>query len=93
MCVIRSRQSYLSRYHAIIPYFSHLPSRKIKTFLVPWVYLIPFPAISKPYFLISRLKKWQIPRPEKALLDPSEHPITGRDAILHHPAFLNNHLS
>ena len=70
MCFIRSRQNYLSRYHAIISYFSRLPSRKIKKFPVPWVYLIPFPAILKPNFPISRLKKWQIPRPEKALLDP-----------------------
>ena len=70
MCFIRSRQNYLSRYHAIISYFSRLPSRKIKTFPVPWVYLIPFPAILKPNFPISRLKKWQIPRPEKALLGP-----------------------
>ena len=71
MCFIRSRENYLSRYHAIISYFSRLPSRKIKTFPVPWAYLIPFPAILKPNFLISRLKKWQIPRPEKALLCPS----------------------
>ena len=70
MCFIRSRQNYLSRYHAIISYFSRLPSRKIKTFPVPWVYLIPFPAILKPNFPISRLKKWQILRPEKALLGP-----------------------
>ena len=40
------------------------------TFPVPWVYLIPFLAILKPNFPISRLKKWQIPHPEKALLDP-----------------------
>ena len=70
MCFIRSRENYLSRYHAIISYFSRLPSRKIKTFPVPWVYLIPFPIILKPNFPISRLKKWQIPRPEKALLGP-----------------------
>ena len=68
----RSRENYLSPYHAIISYFPLLPSRKIKTFLVPWVYLIPFPAILKPNFPLSRLKKWQIPRPEKALLDPSK---------------------
>ena len=70
MCFIRSRQNYLSRYHAINSYFSRLPSRKIKTFPVSWVYLIPFPAILKPNFPLSRHKKWQIPRPEKALLDP-----------------------
>ena len=70
MWFIRSRQNYLSRYHAINSYFSRLPNRKIKTFPVPWVYLIPFPAIVKPNFPLSRLKKWQIPRPEKALLDP-----------------------
>ena len=70
MCFIRSRQNYLSRYHAIISYFSRLPSKKIKTFPVPCVYLIPFPAIFKPNFPISRLKKWQIPRPETALSDP-----------------------
>ena len=75
MCSNRSRQNYLSRYHAIISYFSRLPSRKIKTFPVPWVYLIPFPAILKPNFPISRLKKWQIPRPEKALLGPCEDPL------------------
>ena len=69
-CFIRSRQNYLSRYHATNSYFSRLPSRKIKTFSVSWVYLIPFPAILKPNFLLSRLKKWQIPRPEKALLNP-----------------------
>ena len=70
MCFIRSHQNYLSRYHAIISYFSRLRSRKIKTFPVPWMYLIPFPAILKPNFQLSRLKKWQILRPEKALLDP-----------------------
>ena len=70
MCFIRSRQNYLSRYHAIISYFSRLPSRKIKTLPVPWVYLVPFPTISKLNFLMSHLKKWQIPRPEKALLGP-----------------------
>ena len=32
--------------------------------------LIPFPENLKPTFLVSRLKKWQIPRPEKALLGP-----------------------
>ena len=72
MCFIRSPQNYLSRYHAIISYFSRLPSRKIKTFPVPWVYLIPFPAILKPDFPISHRKKWQIPRPEKALLGPQQ---------------------
>ena len=70
MSFIRSGQNYLSRYHAIISYFSRLPSRKIKKVPVPWVYLIPFPAILKSNFPISRLKKWQIPRPEKALLGP-----------------------
>ena len=70
MCFIRSRQNYLSRYHAIISYFFRLPSRKMKPFPVPWVYLIPFRAISKPNFPIFRLKKWQIPRPEIALLGP-----------------------
>ena len=60
----------MSRYHAIIPYFSRLPSREIKTFPVPLVYLIPFLVILKPNFPISRLGKWQIPRPEKALLGP-----------------------
>ena len=70
MCFIRSRQNYLFRYHAIISYFSQLSSGKIKTFPVPLVYLIPFPAILKPNFPISRLKKWQIPRLEKALLAP-----------------------
>ena len=74
MCFIRSRQNHLSRYHAIISYFSRLRSRKIKTFPVLWVYLIPFPAILKPNFLLSRLKKWQSPRPEKALLDPLDLP-------------------
>ena len=70
MCFISSRQNYLSRYHAIISDFSRLPSKKNKTFPVPWVYLIPFPAILKPNFPLSRHKKWQIPRPEKALLGP-----------------------
>ena len=70
MRFIRSHQNYLSRYHAIISYFPRLQSRKIKTFSVPWVYLIPFAAILKPNFPISRLKMWQIPRPEKALLGP-----------------------
>ena len=28
------------------------------------IFLIPFPAILRPTFPISRLKKWQIPRPE-----------------------------
>ena len=60
----------MSRYHAIISYFTRLPSRKIKKFPVPWVYLIPFPVILKSNFPISRLKKWQIPRPKKALLGP-----------------------
>ena len=75
MCFIRSRHNYLSRYHAINSYFSHLPSRKIKTFPVSWVYLIPFLAILKPNFPLSRHKKWQIPRPEKALLGPCEDPL------------------
>ena len=70
MYFIRYRQNYLSRYHAIISYFSRLLTRKIKTFPVPLVYFIPIPAISRPTFPLSRLKKWQIPRPEKALLDP-----------------------
>ena len=70
MCFIRSRENHLSRYYAIISYFSRLPSRKIETFPLPWMYLIPFPAILKPNFPISCLKRWQIPRPEKALLGP-----------------------
>ena len=36
------------------------------------MYLIPFPAISRPTFPISRLKKWQITRPVKALLGPCQ---------------------
>ena len=70
MCCIRARQNYLSQYQAIISYFSRLPSRKSKTFSVPWVYLIPFPAILNPNLPISRLKKWQITHPERALLGP-----------------------
>ena len=70
LCFIRSLQNHLSRHHAIISYFSRLPYRKIKKFPVSWVYLIPFPAISKPIFPISRPKKWRIPHPEKALLGP-----------------------
>ena len=54
--------------------FSRLPNRKIKKFSVSWVYFIPFPVFFKPTFPISRLKKWQIPRPEKALLGPCEDP-------------------
>ena len=70
MSFIKSPQNYLSRYHAIILYFSHFPRRKLETFPVPWVYLIPFPTILKPNFPLSRIKKWQILRPEKALLGP-----------------------
>ena len=75
MCFFRSCQNYLSRYHAIISYLSRLPSRKIKIFPVSWAYLIPFPSILKYNFPISHLKKWQIPRPEKALLGPSHLPL------------------
>ena len=32
---IRSRQNYLSRYHAIISYLTRLPNRKIKKYSVP----------------------------------------------------------
>ena len=39
------------------------------------MYLIPFPAILKLNFPISRLKKWQIPRPETALLGPLDLPF------------------
>ena len=74
LCPIRSRQNYLSRHHTIISYLSRLPDRKIKKLPVPWLYLIPFPAIIKPFFPTSRLKKRQIPRPEKALLGPLTWP-------------------
>ena len=40
----KSTMSSWNSCDAIISYFSCLPSRKIKTFLVPWVYLILFPA-------------------------------------------------
>ena len=49
---------------------SRLPNGKIEKFLIPLVYLIPFPEILNPTFSISRLTKWQIPRPEKVLLGP-----------------------
>ena len=34
------------------------------------MYLIPFSVILKPTLPITRLKKWQIPRTEKAKLGP-----------------------
>ena len=55
-CFIRSRQNHLSRHQAIISYFYRLPNRKFEKFPVPWVYLIPFPAILKPTFPISHIK-------------------------------------
>ena len=64
---IRYRQKYLSRHHMIIIYLSRLPNRKIKKLSVSRMYLFPFPSILKPTFPISRLKKIQITRPEKAL--------------------------
>ena len=49
MCFIRSRQNYLSRYHASISYFSRLTSRKIQD----------IPATLGVYNLISRNFKTQ----------------------------------
>ena len=41
---------------------------KLENYQYIQMHLIPFSAILKPTFPISRLKKWQIPRPEKAQL-------------------------
>ena len=80
---IISHQNYLSRHHAIISYLSRLrlPNKITKKFPLPWVYLIPFPAILESTFPISRLKKCCILLPEKSLLGP---PYTRNMHILSH---------